>query len=44
MPVSSMIQASIGPSRVICGSTIWRTLVKTSSSDQAPWPTKCSND
>src|SRR5260370_720733 len=34
-PVSSMIQASIGPSRGICGNTIWRTLVKTASSDQA---------
>jgi hypothetical protein len=39
-----MIQASIGPSRVIRGNTIWRTLANTSSSDQAPWPTKCNNE
>ena len=42
--VSSMIHASIGPCRCICGSTIWRTWANTFSSDQRPSPTKCSND
>jgi hypothetical protein len=43
-PVSSMIQASIGPSRSIAGSTISHTLASTLSSDHEAWPTKCSND
>jgi len=43
-PVSSMIQASIGPWRVIVGSTISHTLASTLSSDHGAWPTKCSND
>src|SRR5208283_2946405 len=43
-PVSSMFDASIGPSASIFGSTIWRTLVRTASSDQGALATKCSND
>ena len=43
-PVSSMIQASIGPCRSIAGSTISRTLARTVSSDQRPSPTKCNSD
>ena len=39
-PVSSMIQASIGPWRSIAGSTISRTLAKTFSSDHAAIPDK----
>jgi hypothetical protein len=29
---------------LILGNTISRTLAKTFSSDQHPWPTKCSSD
>jgi hypothetical protein len=43
-PVSSMIQASIGPCRSIAGTTICRTFVSTRSSDQRPSPTKCNSD
>ena len=39
-----MIEASIGPSVSIVGSTIWRTLVSTASSDQGALATKCSSD
>jgi len=39
-----MIQASIGPWRSMAGSTIWRTLASTASSDHGPWPTKCKSD
>jgi hypothetical protein len=44
VPVSSMIQASIGPCRSIAGSTISRTFASTFSSDQRPSPAKCSSD
>src|SRR3954471_7414903 len=43
-PVSSMIQASMGPVRSIAGSTRSRTLVSTAASDQGAWPTTCSSD
>src|ERR1700733_8293381 len=43
-PVSSMIDASIGPSASILGSTVWRILVRTASSDQGALATKCSSD
>src|SRR5918912_3205499 len=42
--VSSMIHASTGPLRSRVGRVSARTLARTASSDQADWPTKCSND
>jgi hypothetical protein len=42
--VSSMIQASIGPCRSICGSTRSRTLPSTFASDHSPLARKCSSD
>jgi len=43
-PVSSMIQASTGPLRVIAGSTNSPTLASIAMSDNGALPTKCSND
>src|SRR5215210_3059072 len=43
-PVSSMIQASMGPVRSMTGRTKSRTLVSTAASDQGAWPTKSRSD
>jgi hypothetical protein len=38
------LEASTAPSASIFGSTIWRTLASTASSDHGAMATKCSND